>query len=209
MYTIYCLLQVIFTTLPGRNREMLSHSIQDSLQRREIHYKIEGVFPNLTCMSGGSEAPPVAVACGWLCTSKKVTSPFSLPFYWTPRPHKLGLWSASLSLRPSPQHWARYAGPTLAGFLEAPMARLCGVTSACFAKNIRWLFLTQPTCKRWQEQRPSSSFCCLPSLCGSSEPNNKTTFLCSPIILITINSNCSLSASQKVHTNYVRIRVMR
>lgn len=81
---------------------MLSHREQDSLQHRGIHYKIEEVFPNLACTSGGSEAPPVAAACGWLCTNE-VTCPFSLPFYWTPQPHKLGLWSASLSLRASRQ----------------------------------------------------------------------------------------------------------
>lgn len=87
------------------------------------------------------------------------------------------------------------------------MARLCRVTSACFGENIRWLFLTQPACKHSRDPAPASAV--YPLYTAALSQNNKTAFLCSPIILIIINSNCSLSASQKVHTNYSRFRVMR
>lgn len=139
-YHMYCILVTIFTfwkqwkNVSQGTRQLATW--RDPLQdtRREV-------FPNLVCTSGGSEAPQATTACVWILTNK-VTPPFPLLFYWTPHPHKPGLWCASLSLRPSPQCWARHAGPTLAGFLEAPMARLHRVTSACFAKNRTWLLLT-------------------------------------------------------------------
>lgn len=103
----------------------------------------------------------------WL-TLLKVTSPFSLRFYWTPHHRKLGLQSALLSFRPSPQRRARCAGPSLAGFLAAPLATSAWSPLSALLKTWHgssWLSLPQS----WQETRPSPSLCCLPSLCDSSK----------------------------------------
>lgn len=136
-YTMYCILDISFTFWkqwrnvsqgtgqPAPQRDPLQDT--RDLPKLGLHIRWQWGTTSSSCM--------------WLA-SHKVTPPFSLLFYWSPHPHQPGLWSASLSLRPSPQCWARHAGPTLAGFLEAPMARLHRVTSACFAKNRTRFLLT-------------------------------------------------------------------
>lgn len=79
----------------------------------------------------------------WL-TLLKVTSPSSLPFYCTPHHHKLGLPSALLSFRPSPQCRSQMCRSVASCVPRGFPSYLCMVTSVCFAKNMTRLFLTQP-----------------------------------------------------------------
>lgn len=140
-------------------------------------------------------------ACACLCTSEKVAAPCCLCWPWTPHPQEARV--------PSPQGWDRHAGPMPAGSPEAPVVPLHGVTSAGFAKNIRWLFLTHPPCQRWLEPGPSPSLCCLPSVCGSCEAKQQNHI---PLLSSHPDHHkqqlFSFSFSKGTH-KFIRFRVMR
>lgn len=136
-------------------------------------------------------------ACACLCTSKKVAAPCCLCWPWTPHPQEARVPSPGLlhragtdtqvpcQLGPQRLLWCPSMGSPLPALLKT-------------SDGSSWL--TLPASAGWSRD-PAPASAVYPLYVAAVSQNNKTTFLCSPVILIIINSNCSLSASQRVHTN--------
>lgn len=136
-------------------------------------------------------------ACARLCTSKKVAAPCCLCWPWTPHPQEARVPSPGLlpragtdtqvpcQLGPQRPLWCPSMGSPLPALLKT-------------SDGSSWP--TLPASAGWS-RGPAPASAVYPLYVAAVSQNNKSTFLCSPVILIVINSNCSLSASQRVHTN--------